>query len=141
VKATHFHPNRIYTHSPKQSFCMRNRMLAVTLCLLFVGCRYQSEEALYPNNNCNTTDVSYSTTIAGIVNANGCLSCHGPVSPVGGFSLDNYAGVKAKVLDGRLFGAVNHSSGFSAMPQGGVRISQCEINQIKSWIDHGAPNN
>ncbi|MDB5253595.1 MAG: hypothetical protein JWP27_2764 [Flaviaesturariibacter sp.] len=120
---------------------MRSLLTALILCIFLAACTYHSEESLYSNSPCNTTNVTYSTTVAGIINANGCLNCHGPVNPTGGFSLNDYAGVKAKVTDGRLYGAVNHSPGFSPMPQGSIRMNQCQIDQLKSWIDHGAPNN
>lgn len=111
---------------------------AVIFCVL-LGCRYDVE----PNVTCDTSHVTYSSTITGIINAYGCLSssCHGGATPGSGFRLDSYAGVKAKVTDGRLFGAINHSSGFIAMPQNAGKMSQCEIDKVKAWIDAGAPNN
>ena len=103
------------------------------------GCRYDVEQ----NNNCSVADVRYSTTITGIINSNGCLSsnCHGGANPPSGFKLTDYNSVKAKVTDGRLFGALNHSSGFSPMPKDAGKLSQCDINKVKAWIDAGAPNN
>ncbi len=43
--------------------------------------------------------------------------------------------------DGRLAGAIQHQSGFTAMPLSGPMLSQCRIDQILLWIDAGAPNN
>ena len=115
--------------------------LILTLTVLITGCYYDVEEELYPPNNCDTTNVTYSSTISTIINNNACLSCHSGASPSGGFSLESYANVKAKVNDGRLFGSINHSSGFAPMPQGLNKMSQCDINKVKAWIDAGAPNN
>ena len=92
------------------------------------------------NPDCVTTNVSFSSTISGIINTN-CLSCHGYGNPSGGFSLTTYSGVKAKVDDGRLLGAVSHSPGYSPMPDGAPKLSQCDIAKIKSWIEAGALNN
>lgn len=113
-------------------------VIAVIFCVL-LGCRYDVEQ----NTNCNTSNVTYSSTITGIINTYGCLGsgCHGGASPGSGFKLDSYAGVKAKVTDGRLFGAINHFSGFIPMPQNSGKMTQCEINKVKAWIDAGAPNN
>jgi hypothetical protein len=55
--------------------------------------------------------------------------------------LEGYSNVKAKVTDGRLFGAINHSPGYAPMPDGQPKMDQCDINKVKTWIDAGAPNN
>jgi hypothetical protein len=55
--------------------------------------------------------------------------------------LDTYAGVKAKVDDKRLWGAINHFDTFSPMPQGYGKMSDCDIKKVGAWINAGAPNN
>ncbi|RYY42338.1 MAG: hypothetical protein EOO06_21310 [Chitinophagaceae bacterium] len=72
---------------------------------------------------------------------NKCVGCHSGTPPQGGINYTTYAGVKAKVDDGRLWGAINHAAGFSPMPKGGTKLSDCEIKQFKKWMDAGAPNN
>ena len=118
---------------------MKTRIVTVVIFCVLLGCRYDVE----PNLACDTSNVTYSSTITGIINSYGCLqsSCHGGSSPGSGFKLDSYAGVKAKVTDGRLFGAITHASGFVPMPQNGGKMSQCDINKVKAWIDAGAPDN
>jgi hypothetical protein len=115
-------------------------LISTIICaLITAGCRYDVE----PNVACDTTNVTYSSTITSIISSNGCLSssCHGGDHPASGFKLDTYDGVKAKVTDGRLFGAINHSSGFVAMPENAPKLNQCAIDKVKAWIDAGAPNN
>lgn len=90
-------------------------------------------------SSCDTTNVTYSVTIKNIV-TNKCQGCHSGTAASGGIDLSTYAGVKAKVTDGRLWGAVNHMPGFSPMPKGGTKLSDCELTQIKKWIDAGAIN-
>jgi uncharacterized membrane protein len=89
---------------------------------------------------CDVTNVTFNSTIRPTIN-NKCVGCHSGRAPQGGFSFDTYAGVKAKVDDGRLWGAVNHLPGYSPMPKGGAKLSNCEINQFRKWIEAGAPNN
>ncbi|MBA2745201.1 MAG: hypothetical protein H0U44_03145 [Flavisolibacter sp.] len=120
---------------------MQKLNLLILLVLGFVSCRYNKEEVLFPNSYCNTNEVRYGTTIKGIIAQYNCMNCHGATNPFAGFSLHTYDALKAKVTDGRLLGAVSHSPGFSPMPQGAARMSQCDINKIKKWIDDGAPNN
>lgn len=112
---------------------------AFTGTTIFAGCRYD----VVPNGSCDTSNVTYSSTITGIIQSYGCLAsgCHGGSNPGAGFKLDTYEAVKAKVTDGRLFGAINHTSGFVAMPQNSGKMSQCDINKVKAWIDAGTPNN
>lgn len=92
------------------------------------------------NASCDTTNVKYSTVIKGIIN-NKCQGCHSGTSAGGGFDFSSYGGVKARVDDGRLWGAVNHMIGYSPMPKNGTKLSSCELSQIKKWMDAGAPNN
>lgn len=109
--------------------------------LLIAGCYYDREDELYGVGTCDVSNVTYTTTIQGILNRYSCLSCHAGASPSGGVNLSTYAGIKAKVTDGRLFGAINHNSGFTPMPDGGGKMNACDINKVKAWIDAGAPQN
>jgi hypothetical protein len=49
--------------------------------------------------------------------------------------------VQTVALNGKLFGAVNHSSGYSSMPKNGNKLPQCKIDEIRIWITNGALNN
>lgn len=89
---------------------------------------------------CDTTSFTYSGAVRTII-SNKCQGCHSGTAAAGGIDLSVYNGVKAKVTDGRLWGAINHQAGFSAMPKGGAKLSVCEITQIRKWIDAGSPNN
>lgn len=117
--------------------------------LFVVACSKSNEEDLGGNNSggnnppptCVTTNMKYSTDIAPIISAN-CFACHSNANAsISGFSLEGHANLKAKVDQGRLLGAIMHSPGFTPMPQGGGKLSDCNISKIKSWIDAGAPNN
>jgi hypothetical protein len=55
--------------------------------------------------------------------------------------LDTYDGVKAAADNGSLFGSINHDDGYTAMPLGGGKLSNCSIAQVKSWIDNGSLDN
>jgi cytochrome c5 len=107
---------------------------------LVTGCKYHTEEELY-GAECNTLNITYSTTVRNLLNGSGCLSCHSGPSPSGSIRLDNYADLMLRVNDGRLVGAISHAPGFTPMPQAGNKMSDCEINKIKAWISAGAPDN
>ncbi|MCZ2483244.1 hypothetical protein G9H64_09765 [Aquirufa nivalisilvae] len=89
---------------------------------------------------CVTTNVSFSTTIQSILKTN-CLGCHSGAAASGGIDLSTHANVLKVVSNVKLYGSVNHSTGFIPMPNASTKITSCEISQIKSWIDAGALNN
>ncbi len=110
--------------------------------IVLSSCYRDVEELLYPSNgNCDVANVTYSATVVPILQSNGCLGCHSGGAPSGNISLDGYNNVSAVAQSGKLFGVINHSPGFSPMPQGGNKMSTCNINKIKAWIDAGIPNN
>lgn len=118
-----------------------------TRCFLFfllavaaTGCYYDKEDELY-NCQVDAAGVKYSTTVKDLLLSYGCLGCHSAASPSGGITLSTYAGLKAVADNGRFYGAITHAAGFSPMPQGGDKMSACDIKKIKAWIDAGAPNN
>jgi hypothetical protein len=90
--------------------------------------------------NCVTTNMKYSTDLTAILQAN-CYSCHSGAVVNAGINLSTYAGVKAVADNGKLVGVISHAAGFKPMPDGGVKLSDCTINKIKSWVNAGALNN
>ena len=91
-------------------------------------------------NTCDTSNITYSGNIVPLLQ-NSCIGCHSGSTPAGNISLNNYSGVFTVAANGKLFGSVNHSPGFSAMPKGGNKLSSCQIDMIRIWTDGGAPNN
>ena len=89
---------------------------------------------------CDTSMVSFSNFVKPLILKN-CLGCHSGNTPSGGLNLENYTGIEILAKNGRLFGAINHDTGFVPMPQGSGKLAQCDIDKIKSWIDAGATNN
>ncbi|HET7897711.1 MAG TPA: hypothetical protein VFL47_08575, partial [Flavisolibacter sp.] len=68
---------------------MKRQLLFAAVPLLFFAC--QSNKADGVSDTCSTTNATYTSTIVPIINAHGCLSCHGGPSPLGGFNLETYA--------------------------------------------------
>lgn len=89
---------------------------------------------------CDSSNYTYNGAIKPTVEQY-CRGCHSSTSPSGGIVLDTYAGIKAVALNGKLSGAVNQLTGFSPMPKGGSKLSDCQIKQIDKWIAAGAPEN
>lgn len=108
--------------------------------LFFVSCYYDNEEALYPtlNNSCDTTNVTYSSTITPILNSY-CTGCHSGSPPSGGITLTSYASVQALASSGMLMNALT-GNGVPIMPLSGS-LSTCRIAQFQIWIRNGMLNN
>ena len=108
--------------------------------LLILSCSYDKEENLFPNNNCVTTNVTYSKFVSNYVNRL-CVGCHSSASPSGGIVLDNYNDVKKYVDNGRFIGSIRHDNGYERMPQSMPKSPKCDIDKLEAWITSGAPNN
>ncbi len=91
------------------------------------------------NCSCDTAAYTYAAIIQPII-INQCVGCHKPSSLGGNIDLSTYSSVKAQVTNGKLVGSITHAAGYSPMPQGS-KLGDCQITQIKNWIDAGAPNN
>jgi len=128
----------------KNKIGMRNIINAALLVLAIAflqGCYWDNEEELYPIvADCDTTNVTYSGTVAVILDGN-CVSCHNNGFAQGSVVLDNYDDLKVVVDNGRFWGAINHEEGYSPMPQNLPKLKECDLSKIRVWIDDGAANN
>lgn len=117
------------------------RFLPLVIGLLIVqSCYYDVEEVLYGGLECTTLEMSMAADVRPILQ-NHCMSCHNAGSNFGNVNLEGHANLKKYVDNGKLLGAINHQSGFSPMPQGNPKLSQCQIDKIAAWIEQGSLNN
>jgi hypothetical protein len=118
---------------------MRNPKILLLIAAFFaVGCYNDIEEELY--GSCVTSNIHFQT-VTQVLSANGCNGCHSGAGASAGIDLSTYTGISTVAQNGRLYGSISQSAGFKAMPQGGAKMSACDISRIKAWIDAGAPNN
>lgn len=113
---------------------------------IFSGCYKDKTQLQYPENMCDTTNVSFSTNILNILDAS-CQSCHKGASSSSGINLYDYATIKSLALDGKyVYGSLLSSVSLQGgnpypMPQGATQLPACDINQIQAWVNKGAPDN
>lgn len=102
----------------------------------------------YTRGDCNTQNsttcdtaqsITYTNTIKAIFDTY-CVGCHNMSNPGGGYALDTYMGCVNCANSGRLMGAIKWLTGYSAMPKGGNKFSDCNIAKIQKWINSGKPN-
>lgn len=113
--------------------------------LIITGCSKSNEVTLSGNladstGSCDTVNMKYSVNIQPIIQAN-CYSCHGNGGSQGGVNFDSYNKVKQQAGNGLLIGVITHANGYSPMPKGGAKLSDCDINKIRDWIANGSLNN
>jgi len=120
-------------------------LLVIIICLVSLNsCYYDKAELLYGSGNAPCADttgiVSYSQKVVPILQQY-CYSCHAGSFPSGNVAMGTYASDKVIAQNGKLYGSINHSSGYVAMPQGAPKLSSCQIAVIKKWVDSGVLNN
>ena len=130
---------------------LHKTLLAVALVgTLFTACSKSSETTENPGSggggnttspgSCDTVGMRYAANVQPILQAN-CYVCHGNGNVEGGISLDTYSKAKTLADNGKLIGVISHAAGFSPMPKNASKLSDCNINKIRNWINRGALNN
>lgn len=130
---------------------MKNKVNTLFICLLlivfsslvFTSCEWKSEEdEQIVVIDCDTSQVTLSGKVKPILVSN-CYSCHSNQNASvagGGTNLEEYSSLKNQADNGLLVGVINHNNGFSQMPKGAAKLSDCNISLIEAWINKGALN-
>lgn len=116
-------------------------LLAVSLLAGMQACYYDNEQDLYPvvpGGGCDTTAISYATTIQPIIETR-CTSCHSGGFPSGGLALTNHAEVAGSL--NRIIDRITRNEGDALLMPQGAKMDACRIDQIKAWANQGALNN
>lgn len=102
----------------------------------------QGAQDLHCDAACDTTNVTFSGVIKPLITTK-CVGCHSASNPGGGIKLTSYTEIKTQVNNQKLWGAINHLPGYKPMPYpaGGPKMPQCELDQIRIWIQAGALDN
>lgn len=120
---------------------MRYILIVFLFSLVADGCYYDHADLVYPQTSCNISNVTYSSSVAGILKAS-CYSCHSGTAASGaGIAFDSYTTLKTYVSNGQLINSISHTGAIPAMPLNGSPLSSCQIQTIQTWINNGALNN
>lgn len=117
-------------------------LLLLSFWLTTSACYYDNKEELFQyvqEQECNITAATYATDIAPILESH-CIRCHRNGREDGNVNLEGFQQVKPYADNGSLYGTTNHDAGYPVMPTDGFKIPACEIEQIRVWVEMGAPN-
>ncbi len=70
-----------------------------------------------------------------------CVSCHGSVSPQGGYSMSNYNAIKTRVVNNNANASELYQRVIDNSMPPGSPLSNINKNRIRDWINNGALNN
>ena len=114
--------------------------IIIVCCLVMVySCSYSKKELVQAPCVLDSI-VSYQTKVAPIIQKN-CFTCHSSASNISGILLETHDQLKFYADNGYLYGTISHAAGFNAMPNGGTKLSDCDIATIQKWINTGAKDN
>lgn len=127
---------------------MQRNLRYWTMAIVLTGlsaCYYDHEEILYgASSNLPCTDttgtISYAQKVVPILQSN-CYNCHSGSFPSGNQLMGTHAADKIMAQTGKLHGTISYGTGFSPMPKGAAKLSNCQIAIVKKWIDQGMLNN
>ncbi len=116
-------------------------LISVFTAFTVSSCYYDNYQELYPQQgSCDTTNVTFSNDVWPVINGT-CTGCHSGSAPSGNVSLSNYSEIAAAAGNGSLMGTIRHEAGYSPMPKGGGKLTDCEIKKLEIWIANGTPDN
>ena len=109
---------------------------------LLASCTKQNEAFFKDKqgNTCDTTSISFAQSILPVFQSH-CYSCHANGLNFGNVELQTYEQIKFQTAQHDLIQVINHASGFSPMPLGEPKLSDCDIAKITAWMNAGLPNN
>ncbi len=118
---------------------MKKYLIFIFMLGAISGCYYDVETVLYGTPKCDNTIFSYNGRIKSIMESN-CTGCHSGSNPSAGIPLTNFVEVKNADNSGFWLCSIEQLSQCSAMPKGG-KLSDCEIEACRKWVEAGYPEN
>ena len=115
-----------------------NRLLlsVFSLLLLVIACKKDAVDTA----DCGGFSPTYTTDIKPILDASCAKSgCHDAITQQDGKNLSTYAGALAVSQTDEFLGAIQHKSGYVAMPQDGPKLADDKIELITCWVQNGSP--
>ena len=85
------------------------------------------------SGSCDTTNVTFKSSVDPIFQTY-CYGCHSATNASGNVDLTNFDQLAILINNGALLGSIRHDAGYSPMPKGSSKLSDCEIGTITIWV-------
>lgn len=119
--------------------------ISISVMILAFSCTWKKEFVnVKTSEDCDTTMVFYQNTIKPILETN-CYSCHSIYATQinGGLDLETFSSFQNYLMrngngmyGSQFINIINQTPGYLAMPPA-YKLTSCEINKIKSWVNKG----
>ncbi len=115
-----------------KNICELSLGLLLTGSVFFASCSKAETVVVI---DCSGITPTYTADIKAIMTANCALSgCHNS-SAAGGYNFTTYSVCKS--AKDKIVGAVQHLSGYQAMPQGSSKLDDATVKKITCWVQNG----
>lgn len=92
------------------------------------------------SSNCDSSVFTFSGAVSPLITKN-CVGCHQYPGASGGVELSSYQGARDIAKSGAFLNSIQGTNGYKKMPPSGAGLSECEIKQIRKWVENGAQQN
>jgi hypothetical protein len=112
--------------------------------LIGSGCYYDVDDELNPKTdstlNCDTSALNYIAIKSVFENGN-CLGCHSGANADAGLDFSTYASASQYLTSSSstLIDRITVGNTGDIMPPIGPKLNDCNVSQIKAWINAGYP--
>ena len=109
---------------------------AMALSITLMQCKKDSIEKY----DCTGVSPTYTTSVKAILDLR-CASsgCHSAASKAEGIDLSSFAAAKSASMKDNFLGAIQHKSGYDAMPKSSAKLDDATIKILSCWVQNGSP--
>lgn len=90
--------------------------------------------------DCTGVSPTYNNSVKAILDLRCATSgCHSAASKAEGIDLSSFAAAKSASMKDNFLGAIQHRSGYDAMPRGSAKLDDATIKTLSCWVQNGSP--
>lgn len=111
-------------------------ILGIGLVLALGSCNKDDDNPI----DCTGLTPTYTNDVKAILDASCAVAgCHDAITVQSGVNLSSFATAFTVSREERFLGAIQHRSGFPAMPFGGSKLPDATIQILTCWVENGSP--
>jgi hypothetical protein len=108
--------------------------------ILILALSYACKKSSIKTYDCSSTVSTYNNNVKAIMDASCATSnCHSASKKAAGIDLSSYEATKNYSSNSKFMKSIQHVSGAEAMPKGGSKLGESDIQLIYCWANNGTP--